>query len=154
MHQITIVYTNPYSSLFQQSKYHIIITDILDANGSFTESESTYNVEEFINDVSQGTTISNLSAINQLISSTEWTVSVSGTNSLRNLSNAVTLTRRAGSIAEFVTTYDITTCSYDNKTVSVNILTNGTTIDIGVTSGYTFKIAGTTYANGSHYPAS
>ena len=71
---------------------------------------------------------------------------------LRNLPLAVTLTRASGT-GEFSTTYDEENSDYGSKIVDVDIERDDATIDIGVETGYTFKIGGTTYANGSSYPA-
>lgn len=134
--------------------YRILITDQLTSDaGAFTESNSTYTIEQIVNGVGQGATSTTMSAINTLIASTDKNVSVSGENSLRSLvCPAVTLERRAGSNAEFVTTYDLPTCSYEHQIVSVNIETNGASMNVTVATGYTFMIDGSTIASGSIYP--
>ena len=136
--------------------YHIQITDTLTSDaGAFTESNSTYTIEQILDGEGQGASSTTMSAINTMIAGTGKNVNASSSdaNSLRNLAAPITLERRSGSNFEFVTEYDTTTCSYENKIVSVNIETNGSTMLVGVTNGYTLKIGGTTIANGSIYPS-
>lgn len=70
---------------------------------------------------------------------------------VRSLNTVATLTRDSGANL-FTSSFDEENCFYSTKTIDVDIETNGTTIRIEVTDGYTFKIGGTTYANGSTYP--
>ena len=145
-----------YKSATTDLTYHIQITDFL-ANeaGTFNESSSTYSIEIIVDGQGQGATSTSLSAINTMIAGTGKNVntSTSDANSLRNMASVITLQRRAGSNSEFVTTYDYETCSYENKIVSVNMVTNGASMNVTVAAGYTFKIGGTTIANGSVYPS-
>ena len=117
--------------------YSIRITDIL-SDDSGTIDSSTYEL-----DSGSGFVNSTQSAIEAL--STE----INLTN-LRELEIAATLSRASGT-GEFITTYDTANCSDANKIVDVDIDKMGTTISISVTTGYTFKIGGTTYSNGSTY---
>lgn len=118
-------------------EYDVRITDQLDAEGSI--DSSTYEL-----DSGSGYASSSASAIEAL--SEEIVIA-----DLRALEIAATLTRASGK-GEFVTTYDTENCSAD--TVDVDIALNGTTIGIAVSTGYTFKIGGTEYADSDTYPSS
>ena len=115
------------------------ITDVLNLNG--TIASSTYEL-----DSGSGFSTTTESAIAAL--STEIDIA-----SFRGLTVAATLTRTSGT-GQFTTTYDTENCSYDDQTIDVDIERNGTTISIGVTTGYIFKIGGVQYNNNSTYPAS
>lgn len=121
-------------------EYVIKITDEL-SDGAGTISSSKYEI-----DSGSGYVVSNLSAIEALSEEIHLA-------DFRALTTVATLTRASGK-GEFVTTYDGENCDYGNKIIDVDIVLNGSTINIGVTTGYTFRIGGTTYANGSTYPAS
>ena len=112
------------------------ITDSLNLNG--TIASSTYEV-----DSGSGFVTKTESYVRGLTTEVD-------IDDLRALVIVATLTRSSGT-AEFVTTYDTENCSYEDKIVDVDIDKNGTSISIAVTSGYTFKIGGTPYANGSSY---
>ena len=118
--------------------YVIRITDVLNLNG--TIASSTYEM-----DSGSGFVSTNESTIAGL--SNEIDISA-----FRSLAVAATLTRTSGT-GEFTTTYDGENCSYEDKTIDVDIERNGTTISIGVTTDYTFKIGGVQYNNGSTYPS-
>ena len=120
--------------------YSIRITDIL-SDDSGTIDSSTFEL-----DSGSGFVNSTQSAIEAL--STE----INLTN-LRELEIAAILSRATGT-GEFVTTYNTANCSDANKIVDVDIDLNGTTISVGVTANYTFRINGEPYADSSTYPAS
>ena len=117
----------------------IRITDLLAADGTYTESQSTYEVSEAGGAFAVKTKsyVQNISDQINL-------------DTFRALPKAATLTRSSGT-GDFITTYDVENCNYWNKVVDVDVEKNGTTISIAVTSGYTFKIGGVTKANGSTY---
>ena len=118
-----------------EDEYQVQVIDyITDNNHSFNEASSEFIIN--------GQT-SNKSAVINLSEDIDL-------DELRGLTIAATLTRTAGT-GEFITTYDTENCSNGNKIVDVDIQTNGATISIGVTNGYTFKIGGVTKANGSSY---
>ena len=130
---------NIHLALLNEDVYDVRITDILtDDSGSYSESSSTYEL-----DSGSGFAPSTKSAIEAL--STDLDLDL-----LRGLTIAVTLTRSAGNGA-FTTAYDVANCSYNEKTIDVDIETSGSTISIGVEDDYTFKIGGTTYPDGSTY---
>lgn len=119
-------------------EHHIEVVDyITDNNYSFTEADS-----EFI--------IDGVSSSKAAVIALSEDIDL---DELRALTVAAVLSRTAGT-GEFVTTYDGENCSHADKIVDVDIETNGSTISIGVTNGYTFKIGGVTKTNGSSYPAS
>lgn len=121
--------------------YDIRVTDVLaDANGAI--SSSTYEISTN----GSGYASTTDTVINNL--STEIDLSV-----LRGLTTAVILTRTNGT-GEFVTTYDVANSSYENKVVDVDIETNGSTMSVVITNGYTFKIDGSEVSNNSTYPSS
>lgn len=120
--------------------YSIRITDIL-SDDSGTIDSSTFELNS-----GSGFVGSTQSAIEAL--STE----INLTN-LRELEIAAILSRATGT-GEFVTTYNTANCSDANKIVDVDIDLNGTTISVGVTANYTFRINGEPYADSSTYPAS
>ncbi len=119
--------------------YVVRITDLLtNESGSFSESSSTYEVDE-----GNGFRASSKSEVENLSDQVFL-------SQFRALPKVATLTRSTGTGA-FTTTYDIANCNYWDKIVDVDVEKNGTTIGISVTSGYTFKIGGVTKANGSTY---
>ena len=119
--------------------YVVRITDLLtNESGAYNESSSTYEVDE-----GSGFRASNKSEVQNLSDQVFL-------DQFRALPKAATLTRSTGTGA-FTTTYDIDNCNYWDKIVDVDVEKNGTTINIGVTSGYTFKIGGVTKVNGSTY---
>ena len=122
------------------SEYTVRVTDVL-SDTSGTIASSIYEI-----DSGSGFVTSTAAAVEAL--STDIVLA-----DLRSLVTVATLTRASGN-AEFVVTYDEENCSYEDKIVDVDIELNGTTITIGVTTGYTFKIGGVSYANSSSYPAS
>ena len=121
-------------------EYTVRVTDVL-SDTSGTISSSIYEI-----DSGSGFVTSTAAAVEAL--STDIVLV-----DLRSLVTVATLTRASGN-AEFVVTYDEENCSYEDKIVDVDIELNGTTITIGVTTGYTFKIGGVSYSNSSSYPAS
>ncbi len=119
--------------------YVVRITDLLTSEaGAYNESSSTYEVDE-----GSGFRASSKSEVQNLSDQVFL-------DQFRALPKAATLTRSTGTGA-FTTTYDIDNCNYWDKIVDVDVEKNGTTISIGVTSGYTFKIGGVTKTNGSTY---
>lgn len=121
-----------------EDDYLIRITDTLNLDG-------TINSSKYELDSGSGYVETNESTINALSNEIDL-------SAFRELNIAATLTRNSGS-GEFVTTYDMENCSYEDKTIDVDIETNGTIISIAVTTDYIFKIGGTQYNNGSTYPS-
>lgn len=127
-------------------EYDIRITDYLTSvGGSYVEANSIYEL-----DSGSGYVTSSKAAIKAL---SEEFDSDEELESLRTTSNAATLTRESKTNNEFLTTYDIDNCSYNNKTIDVDVDLNGTTISVSVATGYKLYISGVQYANGSTYPA-
>ena len=129
------------NALDANQHFTIRITDYLtNADGNFDPNESTYEIDD-------GT---------GYISSTEEDIIALSAqmklNTFRSLAKVATLTRSSG-VGEFKATYDAENCDYKNKIVDVDIELDGTTIQLDVTDGYTFKIGGTQYNSGSIYPS-
>lgn len=122
-----------------------ITDELTDDNGTFTETDSTYEL-----DSGSGFVDSSKSAINNLSEDLD-------VDMLRALRIAAVLTRQSGSFNEFVTTYDTENCSHTDHVIDVDIATNGTTIGIEVepydedNNMFIFKIGGIQYSNGSTY---
>ena len=143
--------------LVEGSEYLIKIVDELAADEvSFTESNSVYTVEQIVNGEGQGETTSSMSEINDLLEETTCNVnsSVADEDSLRNLVTPVLLERKAGYVTEFVTTYDVENCSYDDQIIDVDIVDNGAYLDIEISdSDFTLIIGTTEYVDGDEYPS-
>lgn len=123
-----------------ETTYSIRVIDQL--NNDETIASSAYEIN--------GTT-SSLSAINDMLSNSDMNINAALNDeySLRNLSLAATLTRIGQVKNEFTTSYVIDSCT--TSTISVSIITNGTTISIEIESGYSLMIDGVSYADGSTY---
>ncbi len=130
---------NIHLALLNEEVYDVRISDILTSStGDYNEDDSIYELNS-----GSGFVSSTKSAIEALSSDLDLEL-------LRGLTIAATLSRTSGSGA-FKTTYDIENCSYYEKSIDVDIDTNGASILVEVTTDYTFKIGGTTYPNGSIY---
>ena len=122
-----------------ETHYVAKITDNLNANGTIASSS-------FQLDSGSGFVDSSKASIDALSEEVD-------IDTFRALNLAATLTRTAGNGA-FTTTYDSENSFYDDKIIDVDIELNNSTISISVENGYTFKIGGVTYPDGSTYPAS
>ncbi len=117
--------------------YGVKITDYLDSSGNIDESESKYEIDYddgmgFI----AGKTKAEVETLSTSLDIAE----------LRSLNIAATLTRIPGYDAEFSVTYNVADCSYSEKTIDIDIATNGVslTIIVNTDEGYTLKVNGST----------